>query len=79
MAINVSATTVLRTADSPSVNEDLLKRAAELTQQLDQYGLAPKSEYKLAPALGGTIVAKPPAHTVSLQSAAFGEVPEVTL
>ncbi|MGH7459907.1 MAG: hypothetical protein ACREMA_02620 [Longimicrobiales bacterium] len=53
------------------MNQELLRKAAEINQQLEKFGLAPSLDYKLAPALGGTLVGKPPVHGMTTQSS-FG-------
>lgn len=73
------ASTALAVDASPGVNGEMLKRAAEFSRELDRFGLAPNTAYNLAPALGGTIVAKPPVTSPPPQTTAFGSIPKVVL
>lgn len=54
---------------NPSVNRDLLKKAADIADQLEKIGVDTDAGYNIAPALGGTVVARPPRPRTTAQSA----------
>lgn len=74
MAEGPSASTAINVDRNAAINEELIKKAAEFSAQLQRFGLVQSSDYKLAPALGGTIVGEFPAHTATIQTAAFGNI-----
>ncbi len=59
---------------NPNVSRDLLQRAADITKQLEKYGIDAKAGYNLAPALGGTVVARPPRPRTTAQNRQLGGV-----
>lgn len=45
---------------SHAVNRELFKKADEIRQRLERFGLDTSSKYSLAPPLGGRLVTPPP-------------------
>jgi len=52
----------MRLDRSPSVNRELLGKAARLTSELERFGVDTIPSYNLAPALGGRAIPRPPRH-----------------
>jgi hypothetical protein len=46
----------MRDDQSAAVDPELLSRAAELRRELERLGVADESGYRIAPALGGTVI-----------------------